>query len=102
MSKPRTINESNVIIAKFMGWTEMEGTAGQCYESTKHPFDTIHVDDLRYYHDWNKLMEVIEVINRTGKAGGVLYDIHEGLKAADIVKTWNEIVKFIDWYNTLK
>lgn len=89
----------NRLIAEFMGinFANREDMSPYCYIKGHLFFE----NNLMYDKDWNWLMEVIEKINEVA-AGGVVYGIQEGLREADIEKTYYAVVEFVKWWNENK
>ena len=86
--------ENNKMIAEFM----KEETKKQSYKDCYY-----HDSKDYYYHtSWDWLIPVVERINNTGKAGGILYALFNALGNADLENSYKEVVGFIKWYNKKK
>lgn len=90
---------NNKLLAEFMGikFAIREDMPPHCFIDGHVHYE----NDLRYHTDWNWLMEVIEKINEVA-AGGVVYDIQNGLRDANIEKTYDAVVEFVKWWNENK
>lgn len=124
-----TIQEQNRIIADFMNYPSDNENKSPYYYAIKHCYDN---DLMRYHEDWGWLMPVVEKIesiydDHHGYFGvhihsnccviqgtylhraldeplyGAVYisDIN-ALFPTKIESTYYAVVKFIQWYNTLK
>lgn len=69
--------ESNKLIAVFMG-ADPETMDEDGFEFPEAPFTSkpnqryFAWDGLKYHESWDWLMQVVDKINHTGKAGGIL------------------------------
>lgn len=106
--------ENNRLIAEFMGGTINSsetlidiGNTINCGKSIYNRNGAMQVglwpiNDLRYHESWDWLMPVVNKINNTGTADGILYDLFNAIKNVDIEKAHKEVVTFIKWYNKNK
>lgn len=100
----KEVLEGNKAIRLFM----IKGTVrDEEYEmrSIKH---LDHFNALDYHKDWDALMPVVEKIYSLQK--GKWHDKTRGFatdiwlsfqEKIDIQTTWNEVIKFITWYNSI-
>jgi len=104
--------ENNRLIVEFMG-LKPKLISPDVYGISMPPWIAVTgdtpekiMDDFckstRYHFSWNWLMPVIEKMNNTGDAWDEYSISHLAvcLVSVDIQATYNEVVKFIKWYNT--
>ena len=89
--------KSNTLIADFMGMKYGEKREFKDGEWTH----TVRSLD-KFHTSWDWLMSVVDKINHTGKAGGILYGLFDALGNADLERAHKEVVGFIQWYNEQK
>jgi len=101
----KTTEEKNVLIAEFMGYEKIvfPETSKYLGQYTNPISKRVYeVDNLDFNSDWNWLMPVVEKINKIGKYGRILNNMHNGLMSADIQKTFIACAEFTEWYNLNK
>ena len=98
------IQNGNKLIAEFMGFTIYSNSAVFKPASCSHILEK-HIRDYDKFWDW--LMPVVEKIDHISSLNGHAHhywninagsDIRIFREPIDI--TWEESVKFINWYNT--
>jgi methyl coenzyme M reductase subunit D len=107
MEKIEKIIQDNRLIAEFLGLKEI--ITENEFLSMEHKFNnpTI-VEYLKYNHDWNWLMPVIEkcLIGEAEHSSKIANEtikcIYECLCSQNISETYNSVVTFIKWYNEQK
>lgn len=77
--------EKNKLIAEFMG--------KKVYQ---------HVHPSNYHTSWDWLMPVIEEITFVEYESPLIDNIFSAIKSVNISNTYEEVVKFILWYNQNK
>lgn len=95
--------ENNKIIAKFMGIRVMIGDNNgkkYYYYNNAERQDYEALPD--YDTSWDALMQVVKKINKSGKPGGIRFDLFDSLGNANLEKAYEYVVKFINWYNSKK
>ena len=99
--KQQEILEGNTLIAEFMGLQIISAKEIKGKVDDELILNDVSIPEtmLYYYSSWDWLMPVVEKINDTGVAGGMLYDLREALTRVDIDLAWKEVIKFIKWHN---
>ena len=78
----KTTEENNRMIAEFM--------SGQ----------KVSVHHNQYHVSWNELMPVVSKCRTLSNADNELWEaVYYSLEEIDIMKTYQVVVKFIEWYN---
>lgn len=89
--------EKNKLIAEFMNAKIAENRYS--HESSDYYFES---SELEYHTSWNWLMPVIEEITFIEYESPLIDNIFSAIKSVNISNTYDEVVKFILWYNKNK
>jgi len=97
MKEMRTINETNKMIAEFMG-IEFDDDYGFGYEFDEHG-NGVHVGELLYHKSWDWLMPVIAKCYDIGcePNSNVIGDITCELLECDLPNTYKMVVQYVDY-----
>jgi hypothetical protein len=102
--------ENNKLIAEFMGIKPTKGVSHKWHYSDS-PYISINsdryeevvnaiTDYAKYNSSWDWLMPVVEKMNNVPEWDEwSIGDLSICLVSASIVDTYNEVVRFIKWYN---
>ncbi len=104
--------QGNILISTLFGepMPFHDSRKGKITLYFKYGHTTAHCQDyeLEYSSDWNWLMAAVDKVTEVSKPGAI-HNYWNGDEVSDIrifreskEKTFNEIVKFMEWYNLFK
>jgi hypothetical protein len=57
-------NDFSRLCAKFLGFKICPNTDDQCFVHDDHPWEVFHISEFEYYNDWDRIMELVELIEK--------------------------------------
>ena len=99
--------ENDIVIANFMGWKIDDSfpDKGKVWRSTGKSIEL--ETTFKFNKSWDLLMPVVEKCLCSSESESREFDkhydsIHDSLWSLNIDSTYNSVVEFIKWYNTLE
>jgi len=93
--------EGNRLICEFMEFDYYEPN-DYLVDINMVEAEIYNIQHMMFSSSWDWLMPVVKSVNLKGYAGGILYALYDALKGVDIEAAFNEVVRFIKWYNKNK